>query len=127
MAATQGKRPLSPHLTVYRPQVTSVLSIFHRATGCAMTVSLFLIVWWLLGAATGGDYFAFVDGILTSLIGQIILILSAWAFFYHFCNGIRHLWWDVGNGFELGEVTATGTAVVIGSLVLTAILLIFAM
>ena len=123
---TNSKRPLSPHLTVYRPQITSVLSIFHRATGVAMAASMVLIVWWLLAAATGEGYFELVDGLMTSIIGYLILIASAFAFFYHFCNGIRHMWWDIGNGFELEKVTQSGYAVVIGSVVLTAILLIAA-
>jgi len=123
---TNSKRPLSPHLSVYRPQITSVLSIFHRASGCAMAGSMALIVWWLLAAATGVGYFEFVDGLLTSWIGYLILIASAFAFFYHFCNGIRHMWWDIGNGFELEKVTASGYAVVVGAVVLTAILLVVA-
>lgn len=125
--STNSKRPLSPHLSVYRPQITSVLSIFHRASGVAMAGSMILIVWWLLAAATGSEYFAFVDGMLTSIIGYLILIGSAFAFFYHFCNGIRHMWWDIGNGFELEKVTQSGYAVLVGSVVLTAILLFVAM
>ena len=124
---TNSKRPLSPHLSVYRPQITSVLSIFHRASGVAMAGSMALIVWWLLAAATGEGYFELVDGLLTSWIGYLILIGSAFAFFYHFCNGIRHMWWDIGNGFELEKVTQSGYAVVIGSIVLTGILLVVAM
>ncbi|MGB0410240.1 MAG: succinate dehydrogenase, cytochrome b556 subunit [Pikeienuella sp.] len=120
---TNSKRPLSPHLSVYRPQITSVLSIFHRASGVAMAGSMALIVWWLLAAATGEAYFDFVNGLLTSWIGYLVLIASAFAFFYHFCNGIRHMWWDIGNGFELDQVTKSGYAVVIGSVVLTAILI----
>lgn len=123
---TNSKRPLSPHLSVYRPQITSVLSIFHRASGVAMAGSMALIVWWLLAAATGVGYFDFVDGLLTSWIGYLILIASAFAFFYHFCNGIRHMWWDIGNGFELEKVTASGYAVVVGAIVLTVILIIAA-
>lgn len=121
--STNSKRPLSPHLTVYRPQITSVLSIFHRATGVAMAGSMALIVWWLLAAATGSEYFDFVDGLLTSIVGYLILIASAFAFFYHFCNGLRHMWWDIGNGFELDKVTQSGYAVLVGAVVLTAVLL----
>lgn len=91
-----------------------------------MAASMALIVWWLLAAATGSDYFAFVDGLLTSILGYLILIASAFAFFYHFCNGIRHMWWDIGNGFELEKVTMSGYAVLAGSVVLTVILLIAA-
>lgn len=125
-STTGGKRPLSPHLTIYRPQITSVMSIFHRATGCAMAVSMALIVWWLLAAATGPQYFAFVDGLLTSWIGVLVLLVSAVAFFYHLLNGIRHMWWDIGNGFEIAQVTASGVAVMCGAGALTLLLLFIA-
>lgn len=124
MAGSSGKRPLSPHLTIYRPQVTSILSIFHRASGCAMAASGALIVWWLVAAATGPEYFEFVDGLLTSWLGGLIMLASAVAFFYHFCNGIRHMWWDIGWGMEMDQVTQSGIAVLIGTGVLTVLLLI---
>ncbi|MEM7545469.1 MAG: succinate dehydrogenase, cytochrome b556 subunit [Pseudomonadota bacterium] len=123
---TGGNRPLSPHLTVYRPQITSILSIFHRATGVAMAASMVLVVWWFLAAATGPEYFALVDGMLSSVLGALVLIASAFAFFYHFCNGIRHMWWDIGNGFEMEKVTASGIAVCAGSVIMTVLLLIIA-
>ncbi|MGB0506273.1 MAG: succinate dehydrogenase, cytochrome b556 subunit [Pikeienuella sp.] len=125
--ASGGKRPLSPHLSVYRPQITSVLSIIHRATGVAMAGSLALIVWWLLAAATGPEYFEFVDGFMNSIIGMLIMLGSAFAFFYHFCNGIRHMWWDIGNGFELEQVTQSGIAVVLAACGLTAVLIFLAL
>ena len=125
--STEGGRPLSPHLTVYRPQITSVLSIFHRASGCFMALSMALIVWWFLAGATGAAYFDFVDGLMTSVIGALILIASAAAFFYHLCNGLRHMWWDIGNGFEMEQVTASGVMVMIAAGALTVILLFVAM
>lgn len=118
----RGNRPLSPHLTVYRPQWTSVLSIFHRITGVAMTLGAGLIVWWLLAAATSEDYFEFVDGLLTSWIGYVVLLGLTWALAYHFLNGIRHLWWDTGRGFDLEQVEMSGKLVLAGSLILTVIL-----
>lgn len=124
MAGSSGKRPLSPHLTIYRPQVTSILSIFHRGSGVAMAASAALIVWWLLAAATGPEYFEFVDGILTSWIGGLIMLASAAAFFYHLLNGIRHMWWDIGWGMEMEQVTQSGIAVLVGTGVLTILLLI---
>lgn len=128
MASTSGRnRPLSPHLTVYRPQITSVLSIFHRVTGCAMALSMALVVWWLLAAAAGAESFSTADWWLTSYFGALVMILSAFAFFYHLCNGVRHLWWDIGNGFELNEVKTTGIAVLVGAGVLTLVLLIVAL
>ena len=124
MAGSSSKRPLSPHLSVYRPQVTSVLSIFHRASGAAMAASAALVVWWLLAAATGPEYFEFVDGILTSMLGGSIMLASAAAFFYHFCNGIRHMWWDIGWGMEGDQVTQSGIAVLFGTSVMTIVLLL---
>ncbi|MEM7522494.1 MAG: succinate dehydrogenase, cytochrome b556 subunit [Pseudomonadota bacterium] len=128
MASASGRnRPLSPHLTVYRPQITSMLSVLHRGTGVAMAFSLALVVWWLLAAATGSEYFEFVDGLLTSVIGFLILLGSAFAFFYHMCNGLRHMWWDMGFGYEMDQVTQSGYVVLGASGVLTLILLIVAL
>lgn len=124
---SQGKRPLSPHLTIYRPQVTSILSVIHRGTGVAMAASMALVVWWLLAAATNAEYFALVDGLLTSIIGFLILLGSAFAFFYHMCNGLRHLWWDIGWGMEMDQVTASGMLVLVCSGGLTLLLLFVAM
>ena len=120
---SRGHRPLSPHLSVYRPQITSVLSIFHRASGCFMALSMAMIVWWFLAGATGAAYFELVDGLMTSVIGALILIGSAAAFFYHMCNGLRHMWWDMGNGFEMDQVSASGWLVMLGAVALTVILL----
>ena len=118
----RGNRPLSPHLSVYRPQWTSVLSICHRITGVGLTLGAGLVVWWLLAAATGEDYFEFVDGILTSWLGHLVLLGLTWALAFHFLNGIRHLWWDTGRGFDLDKVEMSGKIVVAGSLILTALL-----
>ncbi|QDL90963.1 succinate dehydrogenase, cytochrome b556 subunit [Paroceanicella profunda] len=125
----RGNRPLSPFMIgqVYRPQITSVLSIIHRATGVAMAVSGALIVWWFIAAATGEDYFEFADGILTSWIGTLVMLGSLWALWYHFCNGLRHLWWDMGRGFELDQVTMSGIVTVVASLVLTVFTIIVVM
>jgi succinate dehydrogenase / fumarate reductase cytochrome b subunit len=123
---TRGNRPLSPHLTIYRPQITSVLSIFHRMTGVGLTLGAALVVWWLLAAATGPEYFALVDGLMTSWIGHLVLLGLTWALAYHLLNGIRHLIWDIGMGFELETAEKTGYAVVAGSAVLTVLLWIVA-
>lgn len=120
----RGARPLSPHLQIYRPQLTSGLSILHRITGVGLALGAFLLVWWFLAAATAPDYFDFVDGILTSWIGHLILIGSAWALSYHFANGIRHLVWDMGYGFELDDVRKSGIAAVGASVLLTLLILI---
>ena len=122
----RGNRPLSPHLSVYRPQWTSVLSILHRITGVGMALGAFLIVWWFLAAATGDDYFEVVDGLLTSWLGYLVLLGLTWALCYHFLNGIRHLWWDTGRGFDLEKVELSGKLTVAGSVVLTALVWIIA-
>ena len=121
-----GNRPMSPHLQIYRPQLTSILSIVHRMTGVGLTLGAVLVVWWLLAAATGADYFAIVDGLLTSWIGYLVLLGSTWALAYHLLNGIRHLFWDMGYGFEIETVERSGMAVLVGSGVLTVLLWLFA-
>lgn len=122
----RGNRPLSPHLQVYKPQITSVLSILHRATGVALTLGAVLIVWWFGAAATGPEYFATVDGLLSGWLGGLILLGSLFALSYHLLNGIRHLFWDAGYGFELENVTASGWLVLIGSIALTALVWLIA-
>ena len=115
----RGNRPLSPHLTIYRPQITSITSILTRITGNALIVAAVLIVWWFLAASYGPDYFATANAVLTSWFGDIVLFLSLWAVWYHFCAGIRHLIWDSGHGFELETAEKLGLAVVAGSFILT--------
>ena len=95
-----------------------MLSITHRATGVGMTLGALLVVWWLMGVATGPEYFAVVDGLLTSWIGLLILFGSTWALWFHMLNGVRHLYWDTGRGFEIEFAEKLGWAVVIGSVVL---------
>ena len=114
-----GNRPLSPHLQVYRWQWTMVLSILHRATGLALSVGALLMVCWLLALATGPDSFAGLQTFLGSWFGRLLLFGWTWALAYHFLNGIRHLVWDAGYGFELPTAQASGVAVAIGSVVLT--------
>lgn len=112
-------RPLSPHLQIYRPQITSVLSILHRFTGVALAVGTLLLVWWLVAAAAGPDAFATAQGFVGSILGRLLLLGWSWALFYHLCNGIRHLAWDIGWGFDLKSVYATGWTVVAASFLLT--------
>ncbi|MDJ0794560.1 MAG: succinate dehydrogenase, cytochrome b556 subunit [Woeseiaceae bacterium] len=117
---TNHDRPLSPHLSVYRWPVTMVTSILHRATGIAMAVGFFVLVAWLFDAASGPEVYAVFLGAANSLIGKLLLIGWSWAFFYHLSNGIRHLVWDSGRGFEKSQATFSAWFVIIGSLVLTA-------
>ena len=122
----RGNRPLSPHLQIYRPQITSVLSIFHRMTGVGLILGAIMVVWWLMAAAASPGYFAMIDGVVTSWIGHLVLLGLTWALAYHLLNGIRHLIWDMGYGFDLQTVDRTGLAVVIGSGVLTVLLWLIA-
>jgi succinate dehydrogenase / fumarate reductase cytochrome b subunit len=116
-----GGRPLSPHLQVYKPQITSVLSILHRITGVALAAGTLLLVWWLIAASVGPGYFNIVQSVIGSWIGRLLLFGWSFALFYHLCNGIRHLFWDMGRGYELPTVAASGWVVVIMSLALTGI------
>jgi len=118
---SQVQRPLSPHLQVYKWQLTSVLSIVHRATGLALAAGTMFLVWWLLAAATGTDAFNIAQGFWYSWFGRLLLFGWTWSLFYHLCNGIRHLFWDAGYGFELKTTYASGWTVVATSVVLTLI------
>ncbi len=111
---------------VYRPQMTSVLSILHRIAGIALTLAGILIVWWFIALGTGADSFAFADGLITSWFGGLILIGSLVAFWYHFCNGIRHLVWDAGYCLDIPSAEKAGKIVIAAAAVLTVITLIFA-
>lgn len=115
----RGNRPLSPHLTIYRPQMSSMTSIFVRLTGIGLTLGFVLVIWWLLAAATGPDYFAFVDGLMTSWLGVLIMVVSLWALWYHALGGVRHLIWDMGYGFDLKTADMMGYVMIGGSFVLT--------
>ena len=118
-----GKRPLSPHLTIYRPQITSISSIFIRITGNALLFSTLLLVAWFLAAAIGPKTFNVMHFIISSWFGKIIMILSLWALWYHSLGGIRHLVWDTGRGLELKTAETMGWAMMLGSFLLTIITL----
>ncbi len=112
-------RPLSPHLQVYRLPIPALMSISHRITGVALVAGSLLLVAWLFAAATGPDAFAWIGGLLSSIVGQIILFLWSLALFYHLFNGIRHLWWDAGRGLELAEAYHSGWLTLAAALILT--------
>jgi succinate dehydrogenase / fumarate reductase cytochrome b subunit len=122
----RGNRPLSPHLTIYRWQLGSAMSIFHRLTGIGLTLAGLLLVCWFLALGDGSEQFARVDGLLTSWLGGLILILSLAALWYHFFNGIRHLFWDTGEGFELGVARMSGLAALGAAAMMTVVTLIVA-
>ena len=116
---TTGERPLSPHLMIYRPQLTSVLSITHRLTGVALVGGTALLTWWLVAAALGPGAFEVVQAFLGHWLGRLVLLGWTYALFYHLCNGIRHLFWDAGYGFELPTLYATGWLVMAAAAGLT--------
>ncbi len=115
----KSQRPLSPHLQIYRPQLTSVLSITHRATGIALVLGTLLLAYWLLAAASGAEAYSSAQQLLGSWPGRILLLGFSFSLFFHLCNGIRHLFWDVGLGFELKTAYASGKAVVAVSVAMT--------
>ena len=112
-------RPLSPHLQVYRPQITSILSILHRMTGVTLALAALLLTYWLASAAYGPEAFARAQALLETWFGRLVLFGFTFSLFYHMCNGIRHLGWDMLWGFEMPRLRVTGVIVVIASLALT--------
>jgi succinate dehydrogenase / fumarate reductase, cytochrome b subunit len=115
----RAERPLSPHLQVYRPQLTSVLSISHRATGLALSIGMLPLVWWLLAAASGPEAYGYAAGFFGSWLGVLLVIGWTFSLFFHLCNGIRHLVWDAGHGLDLPTTYASGWGVVACSAGLT--------
>ncbi len=113
-------RPLSPHLQVYRWQLTSVLSILHRAAGLALAAGTILLIWWLVAAAIGPGAYAGIRDFLGSWIGLLLLFGWSLTLYYHLCNGIRHLFWDTAHGLELPQVYAGGWTVLAATAALTA-------
>lgn len=120
----RGDRPLSPHLEIYRPQITSMTSILTRITGNALLISAILVIWWFFAAATSEAYFNVVNGLLTSWFGDLVLSLSVLGLWYHTLAGIRHLIWDNAIGLELETAEKMGWACIAGSVVLTLLTLI---
>jgi succinate dehydrogenase / fumarate reductase cytochrome b subunit len=116
---SQASRPLSPHLQVYRWQISNTLSILHRLTGVALSVGALALVSWLLALAYGQAAYAQLSWAFTSLPGQLFLVVWTFCFFYHLCNGLRHLAWDAGHGFEKAVARKSGIAVVTAASLLT--------
>ena len=124
--ATETKRverPLSPHLQIYRPQITTVASILTRITGNGLIVGVMLAVWWLLAAAVSDRYFAVANAVVTGWFGTLVFFLSLLAVWYHYLAGLRHLYFDAGHGLDIKTAERLGWACIIGSGVLTIITL----
>lgn len=120
MAAPQG--PLSPHLLIYKPQLTSLLSIIHRATGVFLSAGALLLCVWLMGLAMGPDTYSGISVYIRHPLGRLVLLLFTFSYNYHLCNGIRHLFWDMGKGLELKATYLSGYVVVAASIALTAVI-----
>lgn len=121
------KRPLSPHLTIYKPQFTSVMSIFHRITGIFLLFSLFLSVFWVFSMAISKEAYFVMKFILSSIPFKIMIFFTIFAFWYHFCTGVRHLFYDIGKGFDYNFINFSAYIIIICSfgLSLLTLLLIF--
>ncbi len=121
-ATRMKNRPLSPHLQIYKPLLTMMMSIVHRITGAALFFGMLLLVWWLIAAAAGPNAYASVQWFMQTLLGRLILFGYTWALIHHMLGGIRHLIWDAGYGFEANEREALSLATLLGSIVLTVLL-----
>ena len=122
MSTPQATRPLSPHLQIYKFYITMVMSIVHRITGSALFFGTLLVVWWLIAAASGPEYFEFVQEIYGSLLGRLILFGFTWALIHHMLGGIRHLIWDTGRAFDIPTANRMAWMTVFGSVGLTILL-----
>ena len=114
-------RPLSPHLSIYRWPITMTMSILHRATGVAMSVGFIVLAGWLFDAAMGAETYAAMLSYLDTMVGRLLLIGWSFAFFFHLSNGVRHLIWDIGRGFEKATANASAWFVLLLAIVLTAL------
>lgn len=120
----RGNRPLSPHLQVYRLPLPAITSILNRAAGHAMVAGLLLLSFWLVGAAAGGGLWGSADWLTRSWFGFLVLLGSCWALWYHFLAGIRHFFYDAGEGLEIETARKSSIAIIAGSVVLTLLSLI---
>ena len=117
----EAVRPLSPHLQIYRWQVPMLTSILTRITGNTLIVSTIMVVWWLVSAASGAEYYELANAIITSFFGDIIMTLSLLGIWYHFLAGLRHVYYDAGKGLDIPTAELLGWGCLIGSVVLTII------
>jgi succinate dehydrogenase / fumarate reductase cytochrome b subunit len=119
-------RPLSPHLSIYRPMLTMMMSIAHRITGAALYFAMALVAWWLMAAAAGPNAYSNVQWFMGSWIGRLVLLGCLWSLMHHMLGGIRHLIWDIGYGFGPSEREWLARATLIGGIVLTIIIAVVA-
>jgi succinate dehydrogenase / fumarate reductase cytochrome b subunit len=119
---TDTRRPLSPHLQIYRPMLTMMMSIAHRISGAALATGFVLLAWWLLAVSTGPEAYAVVENFFASIVGRILLFLYSWALIHHMLGGLRHLIWDTGRGLDKVSIEIFAWATIIGSTLLTLLL-----
>ena len=124
---SESSRPLSPHLQVYKPQLTSMMSILHRGTGIALAVGTVMLAAWILSVAAGPDALDCFNAFAGSWFGQLLLLGWTFSIFYHLSNGVRHLFWDAGKGFEVETAYKSGYAVLASAVILTVIAVIVAL
>lgn len=115
-------RPLSPHMQIYRPMLTMMMSIAHRISGAANAIGFLLLAWWLVAIASDPKAYATVSGVFASLTGQVLLFLFSWALIHHMLGGIRHLVWDTGRALDKTSIEVLAWATIIGSTLLTVLL-----
>lgn len=121
-SSPKRSRPLSPHLSIYKPYPTMIMSIVHRITGAALYFGTILVAWWLIGAASGEAYFDWVNAVMGSFLGRLVLVGYTWALMHHMLGGIRHLVWDTGHGLDKETSTRFAYATIAGSVALTAVI-----
>ncbi|WP_370299925.1 succinate dehydrogenase, cytochrome b556 subunit [Abyssibacter sp.] len=124
---SDSSRPLSPHLQVYKPQLTSMTSIFHRGTGVALSVGTLMLCAWILSVAAGPEAVDCFNAFVGSWFGQLLLLGWTFSVFYHLCNGVRHLFWDAGKGLDVDTAYKSGYAAIIVAAVLTVLAVIVAL
>ena len=115
------QRPLSPHLQVYKPQLTSILSIFHRGTGIVLSIGSIFLVSWILVLTFGESAYQIYSQLVNNWFGKLVIFGFTFGLFYHLSNGIRHLFWDAGYGYDLKDAYISGFAVIFSSISLTLI------
>ena len=118
----KAARPLSPHLTIFRPLITMVMSIVHRITGVGLYFGMLLLAWWLLAAASGPEASSWSAGVFGSWLGLLVIFAFTWTLIHHLLGGIRHLIWDTGAGYSYEGRNGLAWATIIGSISLTLIL-----
>jgi succinate dehydrogenase / fumarate reductase cytochrome b subunit len=124
-AKTGAERPLSPHLQIYRPMLTMLMSIAHRISGVGNAVGFLLLAWWLVAISIGPDAYAQVSAFFGSIFGRLLLFLFSWSLIHHMLGGIRHLIWDTGAGLDKVSIEVFAWATIIGSITLTVLVWMF--